>query len=547
MTTDMLRLRLYQREAIDAVTAAHKDGMRRPAVVLPTGGGKTVIFVHMVAEHHARTGTRSLVLVHRDELADQALAKLRAVAPHLHAGKVKAADDDVYADVVVASVQTLARAARLDRLVRSQSASPFGLGVTDECHHAVAPSYGRIYAAFPDMDHAGFTATLERGDGIGLGSVWDHVVYTKSIQWMISKGYLVAPHGVSVAVDGLDTAAVKRSGGDYQDGDMGRALEACSAPEQAARAYRLHAADRPGVAFWPTVATAEAGAAAFIRAGLPSAVVSGATPREERRRIFAARQAGDVQVLSNCMVLTEGFDDPGLSCAMIARPTASRPLYTQMVGRVLRPFPGKADALVLDLVGATEDHRLTTLIDLEEGLFQERKRCEACGSVPCTCPCGGCGGPRPCAACGTGAEELVLKGTGNAVQMFESSRSAWLLTYKGVMFVPAGDDSVLLWPRGDGTWDVALAYRTRRRWTRLHESLPLEAAMSWAEVEAEDRGGSLALRTASWRRRKAPASQPQRDLAARYRLPVPEGATKSEAADLISVYLASRVIDRFVV
>lgn len=506
----------------------------------------TVVFAHLASEFEARTGHRVLVLVHRDELADQAVAKLRAVAPHLHTGKVKASDDDVYADVVVASVQTLSRPARLARLTGSQSARPIGLVVHDECHLSVSPSYRKVDAAFPDAVFAGFTATLERGDGIGLGSVWDDVVATKSLKWMISKGHLVPPVGRSVAVQGLDTAGVKRSGGDYQDGAVGRALEDSGAADQAAAAYREYASDRPGIVFWPTVATAEAGAESFNRAGLPSAVVSGSTPREERRRIYAARQAGEVQALHNCMVLTTGFDDPGLSAAMIARFTQSRPLYQQMVGRVLRPFPGKSDALVLDLVGASDDHKLTTLIDLEEGLFAERKPCTACHRVPCACPCAGCGGPRPCPDCREPAPELVLKGSGNAVELFESSRSAWLLTYRGVMFVPAGPDVVLLWPTGTGTWDVALAYRTRRRWTRLHADLPLEAAMSWAEVEAEDLGGSLALRGAAWRRRKAPASQPQLDLAARYRLPVPQGATKAQAADLLSVYLASRLVDRFV-
>src|SRR5260221_5379010 len=113
MSKALLSLRPYQREAIDAVAAAWKDGIRRPAVVLPTGMGKTVVFSHLAAEHHANTGTRTVVLVHRDELADQAVSKLRAVAPHLWVGKVKAQENDVSADVVVASVQTLARGKRL--------------------------------------------------------------------------------------------------------------------------------------------------------------------------------------------------------------------------------------------------------------------------------------------------------------------------------------------------------------------------------------------------------------------------------------------------
>lgn len=509
----------------------------------------TVIFSHMASEYMAATGLRVLVLVHRDELADQAIAKIKAVAPHLSVGKVKAESDQVHTDVVVASVQTLSRPSRMARLLdRQRTFGVIGLVITDECHHALAPSYARIYAALPEAVHAGFTATMARGDGSGLGSVWEDIAFSRSLAYMIGKGHLVAPVGRSIAVDDLDVSRVKRSGGDYQAGDMGRALEDSGAVERVAQAYLEHAADRPGVVFWPTVATAQDGAKALEAVGIRSAVVSGETPRDERRQIFADRQAGRIQVLSNCMVLTEGFDDPGLSCAVIARPTSSQPLYVQMVGRVLRTFPGKTDALVLDVVGASEDNKLMTLIDLEPGLFQDPKPCRTCDQVPCTCPCPGCGGRRPCAECREPAPELVLAGSGKAIDLFTASRSAWLRTYKGVMFVPAGESDIILWPHmegggPDGTWDVAEVPK-RGKWRLLHPALPLEAAMSWAEVEAEDRGESIALRGASWRRRKAAPTEPQLSTLFRLGLAAPE--TKAQASDLISVAFTSHRVDRYV-
>jgi superfamily II DNA or RNA helicase len=551
----MLPLRGYQREAIDAVFAAHAGGMRRPAVVLPTGAGKTVVFSHLANEFQERTGKRVLVLVHRDELADQALSKLRTVAPHLSAGKVKAGENQVDAQVVVASVQTLARATRMASLLESQRRyRSFGLIISDECHHSIAPSYQRIHGAFPDVVHVGFTATMARGDGIGLGSVWEDVIYTKSLAYMISKGHLVPPVGRSVAVDDLDLSFVKQSRGDYQAGDLGHALEESHALAQIAAAYRQHAADRPGVVFTPTVATAHGAAKELEAVGIASAVISGETPREERRRIMEDRRSGRVQVLSNCMVLTEGFDDPGLSCAVIARPTASQPLYGQMVGRVLRPFPGKRDALVLDVVGASETNKLATLIDLEEGLFPERKPCRTCWEVPCVCPCKGCGGPRPCPVCveeeGSGAAEtLVLKGTGAVLDLFASSRSAWLQTRRGVWFIPTGDAHIVLWPEAAGTWTVADVPRTGT-WTPLHGGVDLEAAMSWGEVEAEDRDdgpfGQISTRAATWRRRKSPPSQAQLDKAARLRIVHAPDVTKAELSDLISVAVASRLVDPYV-
>lgn len=539
MTRDLLILRQYQRETIDAVQAAHKDGTQRPAVVLPTGAGKTVIFSHMVSEHISRTGTRAVVLVHRDELADQAIEKLHDFAPHLNIGKVKAADDDTLADVMVCSVQTLARARRINRIVDDQKkAGKIGLIVTDECHHAVAPTYQSIYRALDDVQHAGFTATLARGDGVGLGDTWEDVVYTKSLAWMISKGYLVPPHGRSVDIQGLDLSGVRRTAGDYQAGALGTAMINSGAPEQITAAVRTYAADRKSIVFCPDVASAQATAAALGNC----AVITGNTPRDERRAMYEAFRTGKISALVSCMVLTEGFDAPWADCAVIARPTQSHPLYVQMVGRVLRTFPGKGDALILDMVGASSN-KLVTLIDLEPGLFPRVPPCAECRRTPCACPCKNCGGPRPCQTCREEQPELVLSGTGKAVELFAASRSAWLSTYGGVMFIPAGDSSIVLWPDENSTWAVTEAPR-KGAGVWLHRELPMEAAMGWAETEAEDRGEFIALRGASWRKRKAPATEAQLRMAAGIGITVPDGISKSELSDMISVHMASRRLDK---
>jgi hypothetical protein len=427
--------------------------------------------------------------------------------------------------------------------------------VVHNCHHAVAPSYQRIFDAFPDAFHAGFTATMARGDGIGLGSTWEDVVYTRSLAYMISKGHLVPPVGRSVAVDDLDLSGVKQSRGDYQAGDLGHALEESDALARIAAAYKQYAADRPGVVFTPTVATAHGAAKELEALGFTSAVVTGETPRDERRKIFADYAAGRTQVLANCMVLTEGWDAPRSSCAVIARQTASQPLYVQMVGRVLRPFPGKTDALVLDVVGASETNKLATLIDLEEGLFPDRKPCRACGEIPCVCVCQECGHAKRSCLCddGTGGDPdtvLALKGTGAVIDLFASSRSAWLQTRKGVWFIPTGDSHVALWPEPSGAWTVVDVRSGGTEWVPLHGGVDLEAAMSWGEVEAEDRDdgpfGQISTRSASWRRRKQPPSQAQLDKAARMRIIHAPDVTKAELSDLISVAVASRMIDPYV-
>lgn len=535
-----LSLRDYQRECIEAVVKAWLDGIRRPAVVIPTGAGKTVVFSFLIlAFLRKHPGRRVIVLVHRDELADQAMAKIRAVAPHLRVGKVKAQDNDVHADVMVCSVQTVSRPSRLVGVTAAQHAyGPVGLMITDECQHAAALSYGKVYEAFPDALHAGFTATLERGDGVGLGSVWDDVVFTRSPLWMMKHGYLVEPRAYTEDMSGLDLDTVRRSGGDYQSGDLGRALEESDVAAQLPGVWKEHAAGRPTIVFTPTVATAHLTADAFAGSGVASAVVSGETPREERLRIFDDFRTGRVTVLSNCMVLTEGFDAPWASCAVIARPTRSRSLYVQMVGRVLRPWKGKEDAVVLNLAGG--GGQISTLVDLEpgavlapregEGLLeaQEREQQEYEENVTASTPA---------------ARALKMR-LRESDSLFASSSQAWLTTAGGVMFLSVGEWTVFLWPGKDGGgWDVCRKPK-HGRWVRTeHRGLDLSMAMAWAEAEAEDCGSFSVARSASWRRGKP--SEAQLGFASNLGIDG-SGMTKPELSDAISVVVESRALDPFV-
>lgn len=557
MSHDMLRLRDYQRQAIDAVQAAHRGGMQRPAVVLPTGAGKTVIFSHMAAEFiRDNPGRRVLVLVHRDELADQAMSKLRSVAPHLGVGKVKAADDDTHAQVVVGSVQTLSRQTRLDRLLAAQpAAGPIGLVITDECHHAAARSYLTIYQGLPKALHVGVTATMARGDGVGLGSVWDDVVFSRSILKMISDGYLVDVRSLAIETE-LDLGSVKRSGGDYQAGALGAAMSEVGVPEQVARAVKEHAPERQSLVFTPTVATAHETAKELGNVGLPAGVVDGTTPREERREIYRAAEAGRLRALVNCMVLTEGFDMPQLDCVVVARPTTSTPLFIQMAGRGLRTHPGKRDCLLMNVAGSSG--RISTLIDLEDGAVMPRS----------ARPLESLTEAAERAEQEAAAEAARLKGletlkpatfrlAAKTVDLFGGSDQTWLRTNGGAMFVPAGENGqIVLWPSrqpsedGQRLWDVVHVPAKRRgpdgkplAWERLHEGHTLGTAMAWAETEADDFSGFNVRTGAAWRKKRA--SQGQLDLARRLGLVVSEDTRAGTVGDMLSVAFASQVIDRF--
>jgi superfamily II DNA or RNA helicase len=542
--SDMIRLRDYQTEAIRALFDAWCSGTKRPAVVLPTGAGKTVVFSHVVRDFldwrtdvHGRNigngGERSLILVHRDELADQAIRKIRDTAPDLHVGKIKAESDEVEADVMVASVQTLSRDNRLRRLVFTQEPyGDIGLIITDECHHAPATSYRKIYDAFPDAVNAGFTATLARGDGVGLGSVWDEVVYSKSVLWMISRNYLVDVRGQGVQLDQLELSKIKTTAGDYQAKALGSAMVAADSPRVIAAALRRYAPNRRSIVFCPDVFSALATQSAI---GPTAAVITGGTPTEDRKLIYKQFETGELRVIVNCMVLTEGFDAPWADCAVIARPTKSSALYQQMVGRVLRTWPGKADALVIDVTGT--GGRLSTLIDLAPGEVDTVRSGESLAQAVI----------RFETEQNTvyEADSLAFALKYRELDLFAASSKAWLRTDGGVLFLPVGAGFVFLWPAADGRWDVGAA-PARGKWRKLHSDLPLGTAQAWAETEADELTAYKSRNADKNNRwRKEEAQGPMIGRAVRYGFRPAPGATKGEVSDLIAIGEASAKLDPY--
>lgn len=539
-STKALPLRDYQTEALKALRGALDTEENRQAIVMATGLGKTVIFSHL-AKLYADRGDRVIILVHRDELVRQTIAKVETIAPSLHLGVVKAERNEVGAQVIVASIQTLAREARREQLNRVD------LIIVDECHHATARSYVDTLIHLGAFDErrtptVGFTATLARGDGEGLGTVWQNVAYRKDILWGILNKRLADVRGLSVHVPDLELDAVKRSRGDYQDGSLGDALMAADAGQYVAEAYAEHAGERPGIMFAPSVAAALHLAQAFNDHGIPTEVITGETPVAERQEIYGRFASGATQVLSSCMVLTEGFDQPHASCAVIARPTTSSALYIQMVGRVLRTFPGKTDALVLDVVGAAGRHRLASLVNLSqakptdgESLTEAVEREAATEQLD------------------DELAELMSEEAGplklREINLFSRSQSAWLQTHKGVWFVPTQHQTFFLWPSRDeaGLYDVGrCSNRSTRDGVWLHKGATLELAMAWAESEAEDLDPSISRRSASWRQGNRRATDAQKGFADGLRITYTADVTKNDLSNLISIALASKLLDKTV-
>ncbi len=553
-----LPLRDYQRDAINRVYDAWASGIQRPAVVLPTGSGKTVIFSHLVREWGRAQG-RVLILVHRDELATQTMNKLRAIAPHLSVGIVKAGRNDVDADVIVGSVQTLRRDSRLSQL------AGVGLVIVDECHHATADSYLSVLRGLgcfsktggTDTLAVGFTATMDRSDRknakIGLGDVWEVIVYSRDILDMIGDGYLADPTGVMVTIDGMSMSQVKVSKGDYSETSLSDMLLDNDAQKIVASAYVEHAKDRKGLLFAPTVKAAHAFTAALNDAGIRTETVWGDMPDDERKAALRRFSAGQTQVLANCMVLTEGFDEPSASCVVIARPTRSASLYQQMVGRALRPFPGKSGALVLDVVGATEDHTLATLADLSTGRIDTVEPGESLT-----------GAAKRLAK--TGALGLAGYAIGAKIAtLFDRSSNMWLQTEAGLWFVATGCSAgpecewatdgpdgrgcrghlVFLWPGSEpATYRVGVRPTYTKGGRFLTEDVDLSTAMAVGEQAVNETGtGYATSKRASWRKRGEGASPAQVRFAARLGIEISEGMTKPEISDLINIKIASNVLD----
>lgn len=556
---EMLPPRPYQIEAIKAVEAAHARGVKRPAVELPTGSGKTVVFSRLIKRRHERPwgdgGGRTLVLAHRSELIDQAVSKLNDVAPGLNVGVVQAERNETRADVVVASVQTLRNE------MRRRMIADVGLIVVDEAHHAPADSYLRVlahYGAWGDGGPVGqdicavavgFTATMLRGDGKALGDVWQEVVYSRSIGEMVAAGYLVRPRGIRVYVEDLDLRGVKRSRGDYAAGDLGRAIEESQAPEAVVKAIAEHCPQDPGIIFTPTVETARTMTTVMNDAGASVRMVWGEMAADARKRALDEYRAGDVDWLVNPQLLTEGTDLPRAKVAVIARPTRSAGLFIQMAGRVLRPYRDphtgqpKTEALLLDLVGATAEHSLQSKMSLfgEEAAALAREQDEierddeqiAAGALDMP------------------AEDIWRDSSGpvgalvsEEVDLFHSSASAWLRTYGGIWFLPAGERIIALIPGVEmGTWDVTAMHATIRgtgRWIALGVR-ELSYAMAWAESEVTPAERMAVAREQSWRdHRPAPA---QRSVAESLGIKIGRGMTKGELAGLINIAGASWRID----
>lgn len=348
-------LRPYQQQARDRIHAEWDAGHTRTLLVLPTGTGKTIVFASVAADQ-VRAGDRVLILAHRGELLEQAADKLQRSTGLVSAvEKAESTCLDSWYRVVVGSVQTLQRTARLERFPQDY----FGTIIIDEAHHAITDGYRRILDYFSGAKVLGVTATPDRGDMRNLGEVFDSLAFEYKLTDAIKEGYLCKIMAQTIPLQ-LDITSVTMSGGDYAVGDLGTALDPYL--EQIAAEMARRCKSRKTVVFLPLIKTSQKFRDLLNTYGFRAAEVNGQS--DDRRQVLADFDAGKYNVLCNSMLLTEGWDCPSVDCVVVLRPTKVRSLYSQMVGRGTRLAPGKTDLLLLDFLWMTDKHELCRPADL---------------------------------------------------------------------------------------------------------------------------------------------------------------------------------------
>jgi DNA repair protein RadD len=369
-------LRDYQERDIARIRSAF-GGASKICYAAPTGCGKTILFTH-AARKAAEQDRRVAIVVHRQELIDQTCAALTVEG--IKYGIIAAGcPENPTASVQVGMAQTLVN--RLNQLTGVRFL------IIDEAHHVMAATWLAILNAAAGAYVLGVTATPERLDGKGLSEVFDSLIVGSTVKELIANGWL-SPFVIYAPERLVDLKGARTVGGDYALGDLARRMNADVVLNDALGEYRKHLANKTAIAFCVTIEHSRTVARFFRGVGIRAQHLDGDTPTAERRRLIAALASGEVQILTNCGLISEGLDIPSVGGVILLRPTKSLALHLQQIGRALRPAPDKARAVVLDHAGNVFHHGFP---DLEhawslEGRPKKRgkalvRRCPGCGAL----------------------------------------------------------------------------------------------------------------------------------------------------------------------
>lgn len=539
-----ITLRPYQQQAIDAVK---RDWQTYSDVLatIATGGGKTAVFLALLVELlTANPRARALILAHRQELIYQPVERLRQFWPEWsdRIGVVMADTNECQRRITVATVQTLASEKRLQQLL---AYGPMDYLVVDETHHATADSYRTVIETLrdvnPGLKHLGVTATPLRADGRGLREVYQHESAHFGIRELVKQGWLVPPRWLAIQT-GISLKGVPSNDGDFTARRLADVYETSNCFELVVESHKRYADGRQCLAFTASVQGAYDLAEHFQAAGIVAVAADATTDRLERKKLLADFMAGRVQVLCNMGLFTEGLDVPAVSCIHQVRPTKSDALYTQIIGRALRPLPGKADALILDY--APVEARNVVMLGDVLGV-EARKEVYVEASVEPGEVIGGLTFDGETHWLNGNPLELISR----QLDYLNLSPWSWYKAPDGWLSIGLGkaDDqverSLIMTPPGDEMTLYLVARRETETCDRAYEIMRGDFAQlsEWAEDYIAHRGnGALAMKARSWR------SQPATDkqVAFARRLGIREYPSKGAVAEMVTHALGLKAVRR---
>jgi DNA repair protein RadD len=374
----MIILRPYQERGIGDTRTLFQRGLRRVCYVAPTASGKTVVFCHL-ARKIIEAGQRAAIIVHRQELVDQTCKalELEGIAYGVIAAGYPENPD---APVLVCMAQTAA-------VRRPKQLGDVHYVIVDEAHHVVAATWRVVLELAPRARILGVTATPERLDGKGLREVFDALVIGPGVKDLIAGGWL-APFIVYAPERLVDLKGARTVAGDYALNDLARRMNTDAVLGSAVAEYRARLDGSTAIAFCTTIEHSLATARLFRANGIEAQHLDGNTPADERRRLLELLDSGEVKIITNCALISEGLDIPSVGGVILLRPTKSLGLHLQQIGRALRPTPGKERAIILDHSGNCFRHGLP---DLEhawslDGRPKKKgrarvRRCPECGAL----------------------------------------------------------------------------------------------------------------------------------------------------------------------